>query len=140
MYRSQNKEEVMKNIKSISLTLFCITLLTLVGCQKQETSNGTSVTATTNAQEKTIAAYSKEERDLGALLATCSHDWNKLVSASSEVTDIKLIAVGMVGRECLSISNVSSLKQILSAYKENLESKTINWNELAKTILTTESL
>lgn len=72
-------------------------------------------------------------------LIACNEEWRSEINEQNNSEEKKLIAIGIVGKECLSIERVKILKTILSAYKNNMNKKE-DFNKLAKTILKMESL
>lgn len=123
-----------KIIVTAFLTILC---LNLASCNKEESPN--SLTSETVAQEEKVETPTDEAKDFAQQISLCKKDWLHFVGNSTHEEEA-LVAIGIVGRECLKIERVWSYKKILSAYEASRNGENVDWIKLSQQVIQMESL
>lgn len=117
-----------------SLVMLC---LNLVSCGKG--GNQDSSTPVKSAQSEKLESPSETEKNFASQLSFCKQIWDGMTENLEQEEEV-IVAMGIVGKECLNIEKVSSYKKVLASYLSARNGEEVNWIELSKAIIKMESI
>lgn len=106
-------------------------MFSFYSCGKKE--NGDSSTTKVEPIEVPSNEYTKEEILFSEKLFECKEKW-ELEIKKIKAEELRLVGIGIVGKNCLKMTNVNTLIKVKNAYESDIK----NWKSLSRDILKLE--